>query len=217
MIWQLIDSAFPAGGFVHSGGLEAAWRHGHVSRGGGLRDFILESLWQSAYGSIPFLLAVHDQPLLFTDVDTQADAFLSNHVANRASRAQGRALMATAFTVFQDLSAQRVTEDVDSADAPPCHLAPAFGYVTAKLGIARQDALQAFLFHTARSLVSSAVRLSIVGPLEGQRIQASLAEDLQRIALAASSFTLLDVAHIAPLQDLFQATQDRLYSRLFQS
>src|SRR5437764_980339 len=29
-IWQLIDSAFPTGGFAHSSGLEAAWQHGEV-------------------------------------------------------------------------------------------------------------------------------------------------------------------------------------------
>lgn len=217
MIWQLIDSAFPAGGFVHSAGLESAWRHGHVSRGDGLREFILEALWQAAYGSIPFLRDVHDNPLRFADADAQADAFLSNHVANRASRAQGRALLATARSVFAALTAPPAASDDLDDHHQPCHLAPAFGYVTAKLGISRQDSVQAFLFHTARGLVSSAIRLSIAGPMEGQRIQASLEPDLTRIAERAQQLTLRDAAHVAPLTDLFQATQDRLYTRLFQS
>ena len=34
LVWQLIDSAFPSGGFAHSGGLEATVQHGHVSRRG---------------------------------------------------------------------------------------------------------------------------------------------------------------------------------------
>jgi urease accessory protein len=30
LLWQLADSAFPTGGFAHSGGLEAAWQHGEI-------------------------------------------------------------------------------------------------------------------------------------------------------------------------------------------
>ena len=30
VLWQLLDSAYPTGGFAHSGGLEAAWQHGEV-------------------------------------------------------------------------------------------------------------------------------------------------------------------------------------------
>ena len=34
LLWQLADSAFPTGGFAHSGGLEAAWQNGEVSNRG---------------------------------------------------------------------------------------------------------------------------------------------------------------------------------------
>ncbi|MDB5296990.1 MAG: putative urease accessory protein UreF, partial [Phycisphaerales bacterium] len=36
LLWQLVDSAFPTGGFAHSGGVEAAWQHGRLRDGDGL-------------------------------------------------------------------------------------------------------------------------------------------------------------------------------------
>lgn len=218
MIWQLVDSAFPSGGFAHSGGLEAAWQHGYVSRGEGLRDFIRSSLWQTVYGSIPFVLAAFDAPDCFCGVDERAEATLTNHVANRASRAQGRALLMTAQRIFPLLpSLPENRMGMSQIETRPCHLAPAFGWLTSVLKLTRSESAQAFLFQSVRGLVSGAVRLSVVGPLEGQRIQASLAPDLDLAANVAEGLTVEDVAQTAPLQDLYQSTQDRLYSRLFQS
>ena len=39
-IWQLMDSAFPAGAFAHSGGLEAAWQAGWVRGAEELERFV---------------------------------------------------------------------------------------------------------------------------------------------------------------------------------
>lgn len=217
LIWQLVDSAFPSGSFAHSGGLEAAWQHGHVPGGSGLRGFLRESLWQAAYGSVPLILSAHAQPAQLAEFDALADAFLSNHVTNRASRAQGRALLATSRSVFPAVSSLEDAYTLCLTHKLAQHLAPVFGIVTAGLKLTRTETTHAFLYQTLRGLVSSAVRLSIVGPLEGQRIQAEFSPELDDIAAAAEKLTLDDLSQCSPLQDLFQATQDRLYSRLFQS
>ena len=41
-IWQLVDSAFPSGGFAHSAGLEAAFQAGEVATDAELRQFLLD-------------------------------------------------------------------------------------------------------------------------------------------------------------------------------
>ena len=45
VIWQLVDSGFPSGGFAHSGGLEATMQWHEVDRDR-LADFIQSSLIQ---------------------------------------------------------------------------------------------------------------------------------------------------------------------------
>src|SRR5690606_19805624 len=89
LIWQLLDSAFPAGGFGHSGGLEAAWQHGEVNRTRELQTFLRSSLGQAARSAVPFVNAAYHNPERFDELDRDCDVWLSNHVANRASRLQG--------------------------------------------------------------------------------------------------------------------------------
>ena len=96
---QLADSAFPAGGFAHSSGLEAAWQQGEVNAGS-LGRFVRDAVSQAGRGSLPFVLAAHDEPRDLGVVDFRCDAFLRNAVANRASRVQGRAWIGTVERSF---------------------------------------------------------------------------------------------------------------------
>src|SRR4051794_30606126 len=101
LLWQLADSAFPAGSFAHSGGLEAAGQCGLLGRGDGFTDFLRSALAQAARGAVPLAVAACRDPGRFDEVDPFCDTFLSNHVANRASRGQGQALLAAAERVFR--------------------------------------------------------------------------------------------------------------------
>ena len=68
-----------------------------------------------------------------------------------------------------------------------------------------------------RGTLAAAVRLNIVGPMEGQAIQFDLSAEADAVVRLGTTLGLDDLAQTAPLLDLWQATQDRLYSRLFQS
>src|SRR5258708_29349492 len=100
LLWQLADSAFPTGGFAHSGGLEAAWQHGEVRDRNDLSTFIEASLSQFGHGSFPLILAAHRHPDKFPELDRLCENFTTNHVANRASRLQGQALLSSARRIF---------------------------------------------------------------------------------------------------------------------
>src|SRR5690348_9978767 len=86
LIWQLMDSAFPTGGFAHSSGLEAAWQHGEVRNRAELLSFVEANLDQLGHAALPFVLSAFDAPEKLGEIDSLCDVFTINHVANRASR-----------------------------------------------------------------------------------------------------------------------------------
>lgn len=210
LIWQLADSAFPSGGFAHSGGLEAAWQHGEVRDHAELASFLESGMWQVASGMIPFVRASHESSEQAPRCDELCDAFLSNHVANRASRVQGRAFLNSAIRIFGPAA-------VVKADLEYCHLAPVFGAVTNALGVERTAAAELFLFQTLRGLVAAAIRLGIVGPMEGQALQYRLGPRVREMLSLTADKTINDIASVAPLLEIWQGSHDRLYSRLFQT
>ena len=214
-VWQLIDSAFPSGGFAHSGGLEAAVQHGYLNDSAGVRPFARQSLTQSARSALPVVTAAHGSPHEIADLDELCDVFLSNPVANRASRAQGRALLTSITRSFPDV--QMTCLASGGIDAAAGHYAPLFGAIFNMLDVNLIDTQRAFLFIAARSVSSAAVRLGLVGAYEAQTIQADLAQHIDYLIHECRALAPHDIAQTAPLIDLFQSTHDRLYSRLFQS
>ena len=212
LIWQISDSAFPAGGFVHSGGVEAAAQHGLLPDGDALAEFLRSAAAQLDRGVMQFVRLAWQQPLQFAEHDEQCDRFLNNHVANRASRAQGQAFLASIAKTFQT---EKIVAFAARArqDRMPAHFAPVFGLLARELDLGQEKTLQLFLFISLRGALSAAIRLGIVGPIEAQQIQAKLAAEFAERA----SQNIDSPMQTSPLFDLLQGTQDRLYSRLFQS
>ena len=215
-LWQLIDSAFPGGALAHSGGLEAAYQSGIVGCGERLYPFLDAQLRTISYSVAPFTMGTYKNFQDWLQIDRSCDVFLSNHVANRASRAQGGALLAAVERVFDRPRLGEMRSVARSSQAP-CHYAVILGAVLAALGVAEARVPQMLLFLSVRGGISSAVRLGIVGPMEGQSIQHALGPSIDRWARLAGTLEIADAAQTSPMLDLLQAGQDRLYSRLFQS
>ena len=152
-LWQLADSAFPAGALAHSNGLEAAYQSGRVSGSEDLYKFIVELLHALACNSLPALSAARSAESLqkILSVDSMFDALLAtNHVSKRASLAQGRGFLNASAAAFPHLNLKSLRKDVEARGAFAGHLAPIFGLVCRRLGVTDLDARRLFLFMALR-------------------------------------------------------------------
>lgn len=216
LLWQLADSAFPAGGFPHSAGLEAAMQHGEVTGRDDLENFTRAVIRQAARGALPFVTAAHADPGGILSLDARCDAFLSNPVTNRASRGQGQAFLTACARSFGRGSVEQLQRTIRESHMGG-HYAPVFGAALRALEVDRPRAQRLFLFLTGRTVTSAAVRLGLVGTYEAQQLQNAMVSEIMGALDRCAALGPAEIAQIAPLIDVFQSTHDRLYSRLFQS
>jgi urease accessory protein len=214
LLWQLIDSAFPSGTFAHSWGLEAAYQAGEIDSDASLRRFLRDNLWQTGHAVLPLVTAAHQHPATVAALDASCDAFLTNAVANRASRQQGRAFVSTCARVWPLAALTALDIQVRGSCG---HYAPAAGAALCALDVPLGDAQQLVLFGASRGVLAAAVRLGIVGPYRAQQLQHECGALIADVLAGCASLDVSDLTQTAPIADLVQSTHDRLYSRLFQS
>jgi urease accessory protein len=210
LVMQMVDSAFPSGAFAHSGGMEALHQCGGLRDEGDVVLRLNELTWQVALGALPFLDGAHRGAVV--EADEAADVFLSNHVARRASQAQGRALMLAAEAMLETDAVRAMR-----AALPHSHVAVAWGGVLAGHGASLGETREGFVFAAVRGALSAVVRLGVVGPLRAQAVLRGL-HPVMREALGHSEGRAMDDAvGVSPWVETAQAAHERLYSRLFQS
>jgi len=214
--WQLTDSAFPAGGFTHSCGLESAAQHGDAVNADDVCRLALTVVRQAGRGALPFVAAAHRAPDDLPAWDRSSDLFLNQRVSNRASRSQGRAFLYAASQIFPEARLQRLADRMRQEEL--CgHHAPVFGAVLRYVDVDADTTARLFLYQAARAVTAAGVRLGLIGVFDGQRLHPAIAGEIERTTESCRDVRPADVAHTAPILDLLQSTHDRLYSRLFQS
>src|SRR5947207_11859923 len=162
LLWQLADSGFPAGGFAHSGGLEAAMQHGLVRDSPSVRAFAEHVVLQTGRGALPLASAAHRDPDRLAELDRLSDAFLTSPVAHRASCAQGRALLSSAVRSFPDAPLALIDDRV-RLERLSAHHSSLFVEITRALAVDLEDAQRLLLYLAGRGVGSAAVRLGLIG------------------------------------------------------
>ncbi|EIW82272.1 urease accessory protein UreF [Coniophora puteana RWD-64-598 SS2] len=197
----LSDSNLPTGSFVASAGLESYGKHGFLSLSNSAADgtttFVRESLATYARSALPFVSDAHSivqssplaEPIDLTAATQKLSALdelyettTLNHVAKRASAAQGVALLTLYSKGFSKTSPSRTFTRADKLkslidkfkmmvrrEETRGHLPVCWGVLTGALGLSLERAQYLHLFLHARGLLSSAVRLNTMGPYSAQQ------------------------------------------------
>ncbi|XP_064610979.1 uncharacterized protein LOC135475144 [Liolophura sinensis] len=214
-VLQVSDSAFPTGGFSHSGGLEVALKYNYVTTSEKLEQFLVCSLENAGSFSLPFLTAAFKNcfdVVKVRSLDHLIDVSTTNHVAKRASVRQGRSLLEMCHRTLDRNNLSSLWEGLSH-----CHQPVVLGSVCGVIGLPLQATQTMFMFGILRTVVASAVRLDIIGPVQAQLIQHKIQALIPAI-IARNEDKEPDAAALAfPHVDVVQNCQDTLYSKLFYS
>lgn len=240
----LSDSALPLGSFAYSSGLESYIAHKKSLQHKlpplwSFHKFLDMSIESVAFTNIPYLLASFHDPTRLDALDNDLDASTLCTVARRASVAQGRALLGIwekalqhsvtsscrhasiakeGIASFARKLKHSVLSTNDIADVNG-HFAPLWGAVCLALGLQMEQAGYLFLLNHAKAVLSAAVRASIMGPyqaqrvLAGQELQARLRACLEKVWYVNPE----EAGQIVPPMDLWVGRHELLYSRIFNS
>jgi urease accessory protein len=209
----LADGRLPAGGYAHSGGLEAAVAAGRVRDLGELRDFLAGRLHTAGLVAAAFAaaaLARAGDRAGLSELDGELDARTPAPALRRASRAQGRALVRAGRAMWR-----LPVEPVDP------HHAVALGVVCAAAGLDASGAAAVAAHASVAGPASAGVRLLGLDPYGVQTLLAELAPQCDRLAgrataLAAGPVEALPAAG-APLLDIGAEDHATWEVRLFAS
>ena len=217
MTWM--SPSFPVGAYSFSHGLEYAVESGLVcdvettrrwigdllTVGDGQADLVfLAAAWEAA-DDADELLRVHELALAF---QATAEILLE-------STAQGTAFLKTTAAAWP-CAAVELLEQV-MAGAVAVAYPVAVGVVARGYGVSRDDMLLAYGHAFTANLVSAAVRLVPLGQTDGQRITASLLDDVANAVASARSTTLEFVSSSCIMADITSMRHEEQYTRLFRS
>jgi len=183
IMWQLVDSALPAGGFAHSQGLEAALHAGMVADGAALHRHCRITLQAAASLSVPFVYAATRHPTADDCLALSAalHPLLAVHVVRRASLSQGAGMLRVVVGAFAAacaplLELERLTHSVPpgAPPHPPLHHCVVLGAACGCVGLTPAAACRVFLFTLLRDLIGAATRLNVVGPHQAAVLLAEL-------------------------------------------
>jgi len=186
---------------------------------------------ESATPSMEESLALSTETIdKWEELDVALRATITSHVASRASSTQGSGMLRAFATSFPHIAPvvkaikKRVLRVDPSLSDCTGHAATCFGAVCGMLNIDEETCSSMFMYTTTRDMVNAAVRMNLIGPLEGGRLTNELCiaigELVHRQLVSKSSAADMNIAfahQVCPLVEILSNAHDRLYTRLFNS
>jgi len=238
-IMMLADSGLPTGSFSHSAGLEAATQLRMIEGEEDVLNYVQAATRSSIQLLAPFLISslrivqrdgVNDirEAINVRDcwdkLNRECNAVMvTNEPACSASIDQGKSLARVATQWLGEEFSHLDILDCLRNDRSP-HMAPTLGVISGLLGLDEIQVCRLFAYCLARDMVSSAVRLSLIGPLASvpllNNVQESAEDSIRAVYTAILNHPenpLLVAASSAPVIEAIHPCHEILQVRLFRS
>ena len=227
---HLADSAIPTGSFAYSAGLESSISLGLIRDDAGLRNYLYAYLQQAAGFEIPFVNScflldaeavwggqrLTQQRLRATDLAAEYDAQLLVPALHRASAVQGRTWLKLLADFYPEAGIEQITQWFAAEDVPP-HFTLALGWGLRAAGYALPETRTMYLHMLLRDQLSAAIRLGLLGPLAGHRLQHDFYAVFEHLLAGQEGRGFGEASRSAFMLDVAQVLHEDMYSRLFQN
>ncbi|MEL6372399.1 MAG: urease accessory UreF family protein [Pseudomonadota bacterium] len=215
-IW--LSPAFPVSGFAYSQGLEAAVLQGTVNDGTGLRGWLEALAEHGPLGQDLIIMALIDRA--GDNASLQEACALSSALQTTRERHLEAHAQGDGFRMAYRAGWQRpdaLTNAIWDDEARPLTLAAAVALAGRDHAIACPVTLRAFAINTVSQGLSAAMRLSVIGQFEAQRITAALLPSLQRACADALTSHERDLGTATVMVDLLSMAHETQTVRVFRS
>ena len=211
-VW--LSPAFPVGAFAYSHALEWAAEAGDLNDADALRVW-LEDLCDFGgprldVGLFAAAFRAAGDAAALAEVNELAVALAGSAERRLETTAQGGAFVTAAKAAWDCAPLASLSE-------VPVAYPVAVGATCAGHGFTLKRALPAFAVSVFANLVSAAVRLSVIGQTDGQRVIAALMPRIRALATQAEGAELASLGGCAFRSDLASLQHETQYSRLFRS
>lgn len=214
LIW--LSPAFPVGGFAYSHGLESAVDRDWITNAETLHDWISNLIHHGSLTNDLILMSLVFNAPGSDDLHELAE--LSNALQPSAERAretqvQGQNFLAAYRAGWADLASdQTLLAEYNDVTLPFAVAAAARSY-----GISSAATLEAYAIALCSNLHSAAIRLSVIGQFDAQRLMARHLGAIRDVCAKAATATIDDLGSATFGADLASMLHETQNIRLFRS
>jgi urease accessory protein len=125
------------------------------------------------------------------------------------------------FSILLKTSGTSTTTAISTRDLPlvSAHLGPLFGVIANLVGLTLHQTAYVFMLSHVKALVSAAVRASMFGPYQAQKVLASAEVQSMITSVIEREWDtpVQEAGQAVPVMDLWIGRHEVLYSRIFNS
>ncbi|MGL4497138.1 MAG: urease accessory protein UreF [Beijerinckiaceae bacterium] len=219
LLQNWLSPSFPVGSFAYSHGLEFAIHAQHVKNKETCREWIADLIQYGSWRNDAILSGAAWEAISTGEAE-RLESIIELALALAPSRErhlesvqQGNAFM----TAIKTCWLHKHLAPIKSLHVGDIPYSVALGACAALYGVPRSSTVAAYGMSFAQTLVSAALRLSIIGHTDGQYILASLLPTVSEAADSIKDATLDDLGSSTMLSDICSLQHETQFTRFFRS